>query len=190
MKTKKTRNKKNSVQAEWDAMIYFGGILAIIFLVAYSCLFFSISLIKNGHYYCYSPTTENSRQNNIVIKTSKDNYNKNEKISFSVINNSDGPIYVEPCEQLINYEKKVGDKWLALENSEQQKKYNASGFNKSKKKIVCDVNPPKTEGQFRMAANVYYGCQKADEKFCRKSKKFYSNEFEVKNVIVGCGCGK
>ena len=186
----KTKNKKSSVQIEWNAGIYFGGILAIIFLVAYTCLFFSISLMKNGYYCYYSPAAENSRQNNIAIKTGKNSYDKNEKISFSVINNSNEPIYVEPCEQLINYEKKVGGNWLALENSESQKDYASAGFNKSKKEIICNVNSPKTEGQFRIAASIYYGCQKAGEKFCRESRKFYSNEFEIKSVVRGCGCGK
>ncbi len=185
MKTK-TKNKKSYIQAEWEAGIYFGGILAITFLLAYACLFFNLSLIKNG-YYCCPPLAENSSQNNVVIKTGKNSYGKNEKISFSVTNNSDEPVYAEPCEQLTNYEKKVGGKWLAVENSEPQKSRASAEFNKSKEKIVCDIDPPETEGRFRIAANIYYGCQKADEKFCRESKKFYSNEFEIKNVVRGCG---
>ena len=185
----KTKKKKSSVQIEWDAGIYFGGILAITFLVAYSCLFFNLSLMKNG-YYCCSPAVEHSRQNNVAIKTDKNSYNKNEKINFSITNNSDEPIYVEPCERLVSYEKKVNGKWLAMENSERQKNYASAGFNKSKKEIICSVNSPKDEGRFRIAASVYYDCQKAGEEFCRESRKFYSNEFEVKNSVVGCGCGK
>ena len=188
MKTK-VKNKKSSIQIEWDARIYFGGILAIAFLVAYTCLFFNLSLIKNG-YYCCSPATENSRQNGVAIKTGKNGYDKNEKVSFSITNNSSEPIYVEPCEQLVNYEKKVNGKWLAMENLESQKDYASAGFNKSKKEIICNVDSPKTAGRFRIAANVYYDCQKAGEKFCRELKKFYSNEFEMKNVVRGCGCGK
>ena len=185
----KAKNKKSPVQIEWDARIYFGGILAIAFLVAYSCLFFNLSLIKNNCYYC-SPVIKNYRQNNVAIKTDKNNYNKNEKISFSVTNDSNESIYVKPCEQLVNYEKKVNGKWLAMENLESQKDYASAEFNKSEKEIVCNVDSPKTAGRFRIAANVYYDCQKADEKFCRESKKFYSNEFEVKNNVRGCGCRK
>lgn len=185
----KTKNKKSFIQAEWEAKIYFGGILAITFLVAYTCLFFSLSLVKNNCYYC-SSTIKNSRQNDVVIKTDKNNYNKNEKISFSVINNSNEPIYVKPCDQLISYEKKVNGKWVVIKNLESQKDYAPTGFDKSKKEIVCDINSPGEEGQFRIAANIYYGCQKAGEKFCRESKRFYSNGFEIKNSVRGCGCGK
>ena len=166
MKTKKTKNKKSSIQIEWDAGIYFGGILAITFLVAYSCVFFSISLIKNGHYYCYSPAVENSRQNSIVVKTDKDNYNKNERISFSVVNNSDEPIYVEPCEQLINYE---GWRWK-IQNG--RKIIARRGLIKMKRKLFAMSILLKRKGGLEWRQAFITDAKKRTKNFAESQKSF------------------
>jgi len=191
----KTKNKKKFLQADWEAKIYFGGILAIAFLVAYSSLFFTLSLVKNGHLRLNNGSvvkivkTELS-QKDVAVRTDKNIYNRNEKINFSVINNSDKAIYVEPCEYLANYEKKVGGKWVGVESSNQQEKYNPSSFNKKDKEIVCSADLPRSEGVFRAAVDIYSDCKRAGADFCRESKRFYSDEFEVRNATMGCGCGK
>ena len=189
---RKTKNKKSFLQADWNAKIYFAGILVIAFWAAYTCLFFSLSLIKNVYWEkCATETySVQSDINNIAVKTDKNIYSGNEKISFSIINKSNKAIYVKPCEYIANYEKKVDGKWLKIENNKTQEKYDSLNFDKKEKEVICSITPPETAGIFKIALNVYSKCRKAGAEFCQESKKLYSNEFEVKNIIVGCGCNK
>lgn len=69
--------------------------------------------------------------------------------------------------------------------------YNQFSFNKSKRVTECKVEPPKSGGGiYRSVVKIYYDCKKPGQNMCAYSKTFYSNEFEIKGVVKGCGCGK
>lgn len=174
------KSKNISTQNNLDAGIIFQVILIIVIIPIFS--FLAITVFGNIFY-------EKTRGNNEIftrggkvnILTDKKLYYEKEKIVLAVENDSEKPIYLEPCEYLNNLEKKVNGNWEPYKKTVQNKVYDDRGFEKRKRITICELGLPRAEaGTYRVVVKIYYDCKKPGENMCEKSVIFYSNEFEVK----------
>ena len=185
MKAKKQKNNSNS----YGKILCLTMALFIFLAVIFSILFFSIIQTTykaertfNNNYYANTESVE--------INTDKNIYIDGEKINIVIRNNEKQSIYFKPCEYLNTFEKKIEGK-LKEENAKailnDNDSYNKISFNKNKNITRCEVKSPESgEGIYRSVIQIYYDCIKPG--YCKSSKVFYSNEFEIKGVVKGCGC--
>ena len=177
-KTKITKQKKKQ-QKSLNGNIYFEVILMIILIPLFS--FFVLSVFGTNKIYKEHYLKDSK---DVKILTDKNIYNLNDEIVLIIKNNSGEPVYFEPCEYLNNFEKKVGEKWVAENNFTSDKTYDKFDFNKRKSVTKCEIDLPKSgEGVYRTVVNVYYNCGKPGYDTCKSSETFYSNEFEVEERI-------
>ena len=185
MKTKKQRSNFNSYNEIF--LLSCVGIF-IINLIIFLVLFFSIVKTNYEAEKIYSDNYFTNTKS-VEISTDKSIYSASEKINLTVKNNGNQSIYFEPCEYLNNFEKKIDGEWERENNMKGDKTYNEAAFRKNKKITECEVKLPKSgEGTYRIVTQIYYNCQKPGDNMCESSKTFYSNEFEIKGVVKGCGC--
>lgn len=173
------KNKNISIPSNLDAVIVFQVVLIIIAIPIFS--FSAITVFGNIF---YEKTCGNSEifthGGKVNILTDKKLYYEKEKIILAVENDSEKPIYLEPCEYLNNLEKKVNGNWEPYKKTVQNKVYDDHGFEKKKRVTICELGLPKMEGgTYRVVVKVYYDCKKPGENMCGKSDTFYSNGFEI-----------
>jgi len=184
MKTKKQKTKLNNTNILLRIMV----MLFIFLFVIFSILFFFMIETKIETNYKAEKIYDNNYQANtksVEITTDKDIYVDGEKINIAIRNNEKQSIYFKPCEYLNTFEKKIEGKWkeenaTAVLNDNDS--YNKVSFNKNKNITKCEVKSPESgEGIYRSVIQIYYDCIKPG--YCKSSKVFYSNEFEIKSAI-------
>lgn len=170
--------KQKKAAAYKNTGVYFEMTLAIIIIPFFSFLALSI-LGKNN------PNLVNNIlpiKSDINVFTEKAYYSTGENIELFVKNNSEEPIYFEPCQYLNRFEKMINGKWTEFSNYEGAKIYDESEFNREKNFVNCKIQLPESgAGTYRAVVQIYYECEKPGGSTCKNSNVFYSNEFEVKS---------
>ncbi|MCK4525679.1 MAG: hypothetical protein KAU07_04530 [Candidatus Andersenbacteria bacterium] len=187
MKTKKQKTNLNISNIFLRAMVASFILLISIFSILFISVLETSFETEKNYSNNYPINTEG-----VKIITDKSIYIANEKINLTVKNNEKQPIYFEPCEYLNNFEKKINGEWRK-ENTviNDDYYYNQVSFNRNRSLTECKIEPPKSGGGiYRSVIKIYYDCKKPGHTTCAYSKTFYSNEFEIKNAVKGCGCRK
>lgn len=175
-KNKTRKNKKTATRKSVN--IYFEMILAIIIIPLFSFLALS-ALGKNSSYLIKNIFPDKS---DIKIFTGKISYFAGENIELFIKNDSEKPVYFEPCKYLNRFEKMTDGRWIESSSYKGAKIYDESGFNKEKYFASCKIQLPENgAGIYRAVVRIYYECEKPGESMCKDSDVFYSNKFEVKS---------
>ncbi len=139
---------------------------------------FLIPLFNAGRFHDTERCSKAS--DSIEILTDRKVYSSNDKITLIIKNNSGKTIYLEPCEYLNKFERKVGKKWMPENRVISNIVYDKSSFNRRKGAVKCKIDPPTAgKGTYRVVVKVYYNCEKPGYDACRNSKVFYSNGFRL-----------
>ncbi len=178
MKQKNKIKKQKKTATRKSANIYFEMVLAIIIIPLFSFLVLSV-LGKNSPDLIRNILPSKS---DIKVFTEKISYSAGENIELFIKNDSEKPIYFEPCKYLNRFEKMADGKWMESSSYNGAKIYDESGFKKGKNFASCKIQLPENgAGIYRAVVRIYYECEKPGEDACKNSDVFYSNEFEVKS---------
>ena len=180
----KTIKRKKKQQKYLGEKVYFEIILMVI-LIPVTVLFlipiFNKPVFKKSYKPLQKTVYMSGDRYSAEITTEKNVYRIGDKITLSVKNNSNSPIYFKPCEYLNNFEKRVNGVWVAEKGAVENEVYDSSNFKREESVTSCNVDLPKSGvGIYRAVVKVYYNCQIPGGNKCSNSKTFYSNEFIVK----------
>jgi len=175
-------NKKIKVPTsnDLDREIFFE-IVVIIILIP-TLTFFLITLFRQNGFYgkIYREGKKTLFAQNVKIVTDKKVYDFGEKAVLDIVNNTDRKIYLEPCANMGNFEKKTENKWQLEKTSDFLNIYDRLEFDKKEKSVKCEVDLSGLErGIYRVPVKIYYDCLRPGGSMCGDLSVFYSNEFVV-----------
>jgi hypothetical protein len=170
----KTKNKQGRFQKR-----------DLVFIIFFMSIFLAVLPLVVMSFYGLKSCNNNcgvfQSGGNIKVSLDKDSYNIGEKISLGIINSSDKAIYLEPCEQINVFEKKVNGEWILMGEANNNKSLGQSdGFEKKSSNTSCQIGVPEYgSGIYRLVVPVFYNCSQANRYACEESEIFYSKSFEI-----------
>lgn len=119
----------------------------------------------------------------VVYSADKKTYLLNDTINLKIINYTDKPIYLSPCQYFNKFEKKINNTWKEiplLYSCNTASVAGADTFDRSNRQTGENIAASSLgEGVWRGVSEVFFDCQKKENIRCKNSKMVYSGEFTI-----------